>query len=209
MLLRSVRTHLNHALTLHGRSLMPRLLDVGSTANEQFLRPMRTLAFAVAAPALALAGHTSASGYPPQPLLAVSITAVGVGSAMAAGRLRRSIGWTFAYLVAIQVLAHCVLWATTHHGIRDSLIPGPTMVVAHAIATLAAAVLMVRTERLLQAWQCLVSWVLRLFPRPGIADTHVASAVISGASALPPCLELLSAIARRGPPTSLAVTHIG
>lgn len=165
------------------------------------LRPARTLAFAIAASALAILSHTAASGQVPDLFPAIAVGIVGLTGAWIAGSVRRDALWIAVYLMAMQGLTHLVLWVTSAHGhAHEGLLPDTRMLLAHLLAAIVAAGILTRAEQIAHAWLCLTAWTSPPRWAPVIPNTH----------ALPPTprtsqftriqLYVLESLPRRGPP---------
>lgn len=165
------------------------------------LRPARTLAFAIATSALAILGHTAASGQFPDLLPAIAVAIVGLAGAWIAGSVRRQTLWIAAYLLIMQGLTHLVLWVTSaHRHTHEGLLPDNRMLLAHLLAAAVAAGILTRTEQIAHAWMCLTAWASPPRWVPVVPDTQ----------AMPPSprankltriqLYVLESLPRRGPP---------
>ena len=115
---------------------------------------------------------------------------------------RRSFAWLTAYLLLGQLLLHLVLSAASGHA--HALIPGPGMVLAHAIASILAAAAFSQGEQLAARWTAYLGQALGTpaLPLPSIRPYLVpapAGPIEHAVSGL-----LTHHVARRGPPAPRA-----
>lgn len=115
---------------------------------------------------------------------------------------RRSVTWLTAYLLLGQLLLHVVLSAASGHA--HALIPGPGMVLAHAVAALLAAAAFGHGEQVAARWAAYLGQALgapplrlpsihpRLAPAPAGPVEHAVGALLT------------HHVARRGPPALAA-----
>lgn len=161
-------------------------------------RSTRTAALAVVLILLSVTAHATAAASLPSAVGLIAAAIVSAALALAVGTKRRSFLWLVGYLVAGQLLLHVVMTAMGHHAL--SLVPDRTMLGAHLLAALTAAVLFVRSEAIAAAWirasrRILGSPQFRLPIIAAPADPRVDA----GVSPLVPRLHCRTVITR-GPP---------
>ena len=154
---------------------------------------------AVALGSLTMAGHATAGGGLPDlgGAAVLALIAVGLGSALAARRLR--IVPVLALLLVGQALAHVVLSVSGHHAGPATGSAGP-MLAAHLLAGAGAALVLVVSDRLVDRWLAL--WAT-LLGAPRVPSSRPVGAVRRAPAPGRPDLttrELLHHLVRRGPP---------
>ncbi len=175
-------------------------------------RASRAALVSLAVVVMTLAGHSAASAaLPGGPGVLVAI-ALGVGLTIAVTERRLTLGWLLAYLIGMQALLHVVLAVAGHDGsptapAHSSLLPSGPMAGAHLVAALAAAVVLVEADRIIERWATLIGHALgttRLYvPRPRPRTTRPVAPMALGTM----LVALRHAVARRGPPASPVPVH--
>jgi hypothetical protein len=170
----------------------------------------RSVALSLVVFSLSVAGHSAAAADLPNAMglgLALALSACLTTAIIAR---RRTWVWLVGYLLGAQALIHVVLVMSTtgHHpsgmGLMP-LVPGPSMLAGHAIASVIAAVVLARGEVVLASWASLASTALK--------PLFVAARPVGEAPALvlvPPAWasklrDLDWDLARRGPPMRASV----
>ena len=183
------------------------------------LRAARGSAVAFVGLVLAHAAHVLAGGdVVPGSVTLLPVVAALVGCVVAAGRAWTA-GRVVAALTAVQLVVHGTAWVTSGSGSIDPRLasltstpvphhhatPGltPSMLVAHGLAVLVAALLLARVDEVvLRLWQ-LGRTVLGLWPAP---VSLVVAPVVVAAPAAPAARRGRGLLAspRRGPPARVA-----
>lgn len=156
---------------------------------------------------LTVGGHAAAGGGLPGPfgVAIVALLATGVSQVLAPRRLR--IAPVLGLLLAGQGLAHVVLSVTGHHATTSAGGPGAApMLGAHVVAAIVAAVVLARSDELVDRWLTLAATVLGT-PLPVLADLPRAVVRRPERSRTPGLTDsLLHHAGRRGPPARLLLT---
>lgn len=156
---------------------------------------------------LTIGGHAAAGGGLPGPVgvAIVALLATGVSQVLAPRRLR--IASVLGLLLAGQGLAHVVLSVTGHHATTSAGGPGAApMLGAHVVAAIVAAVVLARSDELVDRWLTLAATVLGT-PLPVLADLPRAVVRRPERSRTPGLTDsLLHHAGRRGPPARLLLT---
>jgi hypothetical protein len=152
--------------------------------------------------ALAVAAHGVADGAAPSGsavvLLAVLAATVG-GMATTISR-SADVRVLLALLASGQIVGHLMLSAAGHHH-GETTSPAPAMLVAHALAVVAGAVLIAAGDRLCRA----VSRVVEVATRTVLPPIPSRSVLAAGADQpLRSSLLLAASMSHRGPPASRA-----
>ncbi len=155
---------------------------------------------------LTVAGHTAGNGAVTLPgILAAAV----LSTALAVATTRRPLSWSRAMAVLLggEALLHIVLTFTSGHGHTSTSIDGATMVVAHVLASLIAAAVLVRAERIAAAWSAYLRATVGAslpVPRPPRAPAH-SPRPVSGC-ARRTLAGIRHVLVLRGPPRGSACT---
>jgi len=171
------------------------------------LRAARGAAVALVGLVLALAAHVLAGGeVVPGIVTVVPLLAVLAGCVVASRRAWSTVRVVVA-LTTVQAVVHGTAWVTSgsgtgpHHHATGGLTP--TMLVAHALAVLVAALLLARVDEVvLRLWQ-LGCTVLGLHPVPVAVPVPPVVVLAPAARVVRRCRALLVS-PRRGPPSRVA-----
>ncbi|TSD94271.1 hypothetical protein FOS14_21190 [Skermania sp. ID1734] len=160
------------------------------------IAPLRGASVAATSGVLSLAAHTAAGGELPCHSSAAVLlcSCVGLGWMIGSLRARASVGVVVALLVAGQIVGHGAL---TAFSIGHSTSLTPTMLAAHAIATLAAAAGIRLAEQLYVVASSTLAAATRV-SRPPVEPAN-STVVIENVWA-PKQLWVGPGLARRGPP---------
>lgn len=151
---------------------------------------------------LSIISHSSAAGSLPDSMGLIAGVVLATALACAVGQRRRSFLWLLSYLFAGQMLIHLVMVATGHHGV--SYLPDASMLTAHFLAALVAAVVFARGEQLAAAW---ARSARRLLGAPavdsGLIPEHLPPRSLHTAAPIKPLFVHLDCAPRRGPPVEI------
>ncbi|WP_433281396.1 hypothetical protein ACQPZA_14710 [Pseudonocardia xinjiangensis] len=170
-------------------------------------RRVRSAAFAACAVGLALGAHVTAGGEAPDvTLLLVLGVLVEAASSTFARRPRGAIATAVALLSAQVALHGSFMIAGPAHAAHVSHLPSPPMLVAHGLAALVLAVLLVRGEQLITRVARVLVPVALLRPfRP--LPVRRLMIVPPGDVPRPRPTVTLHDLSRRGPPDRCLATH--
>lgn len=151
---------------------------------------------------LTLAGHTAAAGMLPALGAVIIAAAPALALTLAVGGRRRSLAWLTVYLLLGQVLLHVVLSAASGHA--HALLPSGSMVLAHVIASVLAAIAFCQGEQLAARWAAYLGQALGApaLPLPSFRPLLVPAPVGPADPAVGSVLT--HHVARRGPPALAA-----
>jgi len=155
---------------------------------------------------LTLAGHSAGNG---AVTLAGLLAATVLSTALAVATTRRPLSWRRAITVLLggEALLHLVLTFTSGHGHTSTAIDGTTMVVAHVLASLVAAAVLVRAEGIAAAWSAyLRATVGASLPVPGAPHAPAHSPRHVSACARRTLAGIRHVLVLRGPPRGSACT---
>jgi hypothetical protein len=174
--------------------------------NRATQRRARVVLTSAALLVLTISGHTAGGGS--VDLLGLALVAglsLGLGLTTSASTL--SLARLLVILLAGQGLLHLVLTFTSGHAAHGSThLPVTAMLAGHAVAALAAALIVRHADGLVVRWLAFVSTMLGVQPRPIVRATGTPSSSVAPASAtLHQLGALLHQVVRRGPP---AGTHL-
>jgi hypothetical protein len=113
-------------------------------------RGVRRVGLAFTLLLVSVLGHSAAAGSLPALPGLLGALAVSTALAFAVADRRRSAVWLFGYLLAGQLLLHTVMSAMGHHAF--ALVPDTSMLVAHVLAAVIAAVFFAKSETMALAW---------------------------------------------------------
>jgi hypothetical protein len=194
-----------------------RRLSTGVRASAEptsgALRLARGAAVGTTAMGLALAGHVARGGALPTPTTAGALLALSVAGSVALSGRRWTASALLTVLLGVQVVFHIAFGehraaagVTDHQHVASGL--SVSMVLAHVLAAMTAALLLRRGESWCWRLVALLSrpvHVARVFGSPAIPAT-LARPVPSADGPLPVLrsLQLADAHPRRGPPALLA-----
>lgn len=169
----------------------------------------RQAALALVVASLTLAGHAAGQGALPGPVGVGLAVLIASGLAYTAASRARSWLWLLLFLLGAQVLVHAVLIvAMPHaHGTAGgvSLLPTGSAAVAHALASVIAAVVLARGDSVLQSWtRLLVSRLGVTVPAP-TGPVRAAARISARPRWTPMTSERRWDAARRGPPIDTCV----
>ena len=172
------------------------------------IRGVRTPLTALVASSLGLAAHSATTATPPSVLASAIVIALACFLAVSVGRRATGFAATVALLAGIQVLAHVVMWVAGAHSAHGAgsvtLLPSSTMLVGHALAAVAAALLLMRLDHVLAMWEILWWSAARRLHPVAIATSPRGMFVRGRVTRAPHPRFLAHLVVRRGPPMVLA-----
>lgn len=157
---------------------------------------------AISSAALAISAHSIADGGVHTTAATPLVTAlIGYAGTTVADRARGPLG-VLAVLAAAQLAMHLALTGFGGHSTTAQMVPGPSMLTTHAVATVLTAVLLCWAEHLLRMTLVGVRLLLPVLCRPVPAiDTPPPAARTLSAAVRPVISVTLRRIhRRRGPP---------
>ena len=173
--------------------------------SEGEARTARAVLAGCAVAILALAAHTLASGSLPGLLPVCAVLAATALAVVPFSRRPQSILAMTGFLVAMQLISHASLWATSGHathGHGSSLVPSAPMLGAHICAAAVAASLLIRLDAVASAWLALWQAMLGACAPPQVLATG-RPLQASATPAPSPTVRLCAhAVIRRGPPAA-------
>lgn len=123
-------------------------------------QPQRWALIALGLAILTLSGHAAAADRLPGPGALAAAGVLCAALAVPLAQRRRSLLGLAGWLLGAQAILHVVVAVTDGHGHGNGLVPGPAMVVAHAVAGLGVAAVVAWADDLLIAWQHLTRTLL-------------------------------------------------
>ncbi|MGQ0574342.1 MAG: hypothetical protein ACT4RN_09075 [Pseudonocardia sp.] len=167
--------------------------------------PLRAATLAMLVTLLTALGHRAGGGALPDLALAAILLPLLAAASVAFAQRTATLPRAVTILGAGQVLLHHLLAALhpgSHHA-ADAVLAGPAMLAMHALATVAAAVLLCRADRAVAAVRAAVA---RIVPRrrrgPVVAVPLVVAIVPGPVVALRLARAGLAPVLRRGPPAA-------
>lgn len=150
---------------------------------------------------LTVLGHTAASGQLPPPTALGLVAVAGFALTFAVADRRRGALWLTGYLIGAQLLLHAVLSIGAHHG--GTWLPSTSMLAAHALAGVLAALVFAHGEGLAARW---LAYLASVLGAPSLHPIACFLAVTAPPSDSPARIHLLLVhhLVRRGPPALAA-----
>ena len=162
-------------------------------------RAPRTALVAAALTVVTLAAHTAGGGSV-DALSAAVVLALAIALAAGVSNRRLGLARLIPALLGAQVVLHLLMTVTGAHGPAHGTGSGWLMVVAHGLAAIAIAMVVVHADDLLMAWSRLVRTALGTAVRvPTTPEAH-GVAPTGSAPPLGTLTCLLHRVERRGPP---------
>lgn len=180
-----------------GRPAFPRLHSV--TSPRAACAP-RIALVASAMTVLTLAGHTAGGGR--VDLLGLAAVC-SLSAGLAATTTRRRLTWSRAWIVLLagQALLHAILTLTPGHGHGAAAISLPAMALAHVIASMAAAGVVVHADTLIERWSAYLQAAVGALGLPVVAHAAPTGLLTPTDCVGTPALRLMRhRVIRRGPP---------
>lgn len=168
------------------------------------MRIARTVPLAFALILLTVMGHSVGSHALPTVTGLVVISVPALAIAFAFSGHRRSVTHLIGYLIAAELLLHLLLTATAGHGHLAHLLPTQPMVLAHIVATIAAAIVFAYGESVVARWLAYLRQGIGAPTLPRVSTPIWLAPMFADVPARLTDLLLDHHVVRRGPPAFAA-----
>ena len=167
------------------------------------LRLGRGLLLGLAMLLLTVVAHSAAHGQLPDASAFALLMPVSLGLSVIAMERPRSTMWFLLYAVGVQGLLHVLLvTASGHTDHHSSLLPSPSMIMAHVSAAALLAIVLSRFDAGLLRWLAYMRTVLFGRPAPAVSFPSNPLPQIPSLPMRGVTFTIAHEISRRGPPES-------